>query len=62
MTKTESTAFKAMQDAQAAGWKTEALLIDAGIAALTKTGMSEDNARAVATIVYGAHFKVWGAA
>jgi hypothetical protein len=60
MTATETTARKAMQDAQAVGKKSEADLIDAGIAALVKTGMSEANARAVANIVYGAPFKVWG--
>ena len=55
----ETTARKAMQDCQAQGKKTEADLIDAGIAALVETGLSEANARAVAMIVHGAHFKVW---
>ena len=59
MTATERITLMAMQDRQAMGGASEADLINAGIAALTKTGMSEETARSVATIVHGAHFKVW---
>lgn len=60
MTFTERQAFLAMQDRQALGGATEADLINAGTAVLAKTGIAEATARSVATIVYGAHFKVWG--
>lgn len=57
----ETTARKAMQDCQAQGKKAEADLIDAGIAALVKTGLSEANAQAVATIVWNKHYRIMGA-